>query len=638
MNRKNCVRSLAALGILALVAAPLLSGLGVRAHQDPPGPPSIDDQVNITEMIAKTDQDDGPNGESEYCLRVSWTHTEAHPIVSGEWFNCQNINWDDPNPANNNTPFDEGSAPRLPLIGSNGYMANQVLGPRHHECVSSAYWKIDAYLYESDDSDAGEIIAEIGQAVQELSGLAPPGLQARVVLAGRAVERIGRILDRVFANMTDNLGHLLLDWDPGSGDPSGTVQKTGSLAHFNGRAEKNVQKISDIDCLAASTFVGVQPSTFGQDPDHWFGRAVAYAAPRWNALRGAAGRIDNVRGESTGAPNEALRTDLRDLAGSIARTVADNEVVEGEANPGRVPASTIAEAKTLLAQGDALLETGVGLGRTSDLIKAITSYQQAFEMVTPLLHPEFALLAKPTGPLGSPDAVPVTQSLGPTRLSWESAQSVRQFHVQATPLSNDGPGIDLIISDAALVKGNEYTIQPPVFGQGNYVVLPGAYYSWQVRHSTAETAIGPADSSWGPWSELQWFRTPAATSETIQLQQPIRDSTVADLTPTVRWTDSNRQVFYYEVLLSKDPNFCIGSNSSALGVTLTCEPSTAVFWNLIHGGESNPANSWTIPEQFRLEPGIYYTTVRPRLQATPKGDAEMGVPWIPVTTFRVVSP
>ncbi|MCX6020680.1 MAG: hypothetical protein NTZ05_02915, partial [Chloroflexi bacterium] len=79
--------------------------------------------------------------------------------------------------------------------------------------------------------------------------------------------------------------------------------------------------------------------------------------------------------------------------------------------------------------------------------------------------------------------------------------------------------------------------------------------------------------------------------------------------------------FYYEVQLSQDSSFNVDPATA----------TAAVYWNLIHGGQTDPLDSWTSPE---LERGqTYFWRVRQRLQATALGLAEPGVAWSAVQTF-----
>ena len=167
-----------------------------------------------------------------------------------------------------------------------------------------------------------------------------------------------------------------------------------------------------------------------------------------------------------------------------------------------------------------------------------------------------------------------------TTLSWNNPAGTTQVQIQVSPLSNDGPGVNLIIGSAI----TSYDVPAPVFGTGPYVMLPGATYTWRLRVTGAVTAIGETDSSWGPWSDPRTFTTALPNSGTIQLVDPINGKATTDTTPTVMWKDGNPAMFYYEVQMSSDKNF---------GEAGAVAP---VFWNLIHGGVSNPENSWTVPD------------------------------------------
>ena len=51
---------------------------------------------------------------------------------------------------------------------------------------------------------------------------------------------------------------------------------------------------------------------------------------------------------------------------------------------------------------------------------------------------------------------------------------------------------------------------------------------------------------------------------------------MASLTPKLQWDNANTAVFYYEVQVSKDPEF---------------GPNAFLYWELVHGGASTPLNS-----------------------------------------------
>ncbi|MBI4498243.1 MAG: hypothetical protein HY689_10125 [Chloroflexi bacterium] len=216
-------------------------------------------------------------------------------------------------------------------------------------------------------------------------------------------------------------------------------------------------------------------------------------------------------------------------------------------------------------------------------------------------------------------------NVGPITFSFNLPSGSSQYQIQVLPLNMDGPGINLIIGDPAIVASGSFTAQPPVLGQGNYVLLPGATYTWRVRATSRTGAITETDSSWGPWSSIKTFKTPKPTSASVSLNAVGTGNATTDTTPTLSWKDSNVNSFYYEVQLSGDPNFNL-------------DPKTAtsfVYWNLVHGGETNPLNSWTVPDSAALAKGKYYWRVRPRVQATPLGPDEPGVAWTAAGSFTV---
>ncbi len=197
-----------------------------------------------------------------------------------------------------------------------------------------------------------------------------------------------------------------------------------------------------------------------------------------------------------------------------------------------------------------------------------------------------------------------------TTLSWGLLPGVTQYQLQVVPSNNDGPAIDVIRN----IEGS-YTLRSPVLGSGNYLLLPGMTYTWRVRMTYAITAVGDTNTQWGPWSATQSFKTPAASIAGISLVEPAAGAQAPSRTPTLRWVNSDSSIFYYEIQVSKDPNF--GSNAF-------------LYWELRHGGLTSPLNSYTVPAAFPLEPGInYYWRVRPRVQ----GD---GVPlsWSPAQSFH----
>jgi len=199
-------------------------------------------------------------------------------------------------------------------------------------------------------------------------------------------------------------------------------------------------------------------------------------------------------------------------------------------------------------------------------------------------------------------------------LKWASVPGAKWFHVQVVPFNQDGPAIDLMVGDPALVGAAQYRVQSPAFGapEPNYVLLPGMTYLWRVRVSPAAEQPGEAD--WSAWS-TSWFKTPGATAAGITLKSPAAGTMVANRRPTLEWTNTDTAVFYYEVQVSKDSGF--GSASF-------------LYSELVHGGVGTPRNSYAIPPAFPLEANTtYFWRVRPRLQ----GDAVTAA-WPPAASFK----
>ena len=199
-----------------------------------------------------------------------------------------------------------------------------------------------------------------------------------------------------------------------------------------------------------------------------------------------------------------------------------------------------------------------------------------------------------------------------TTLEWRLPLGATQLQVQVVPANNDGPAINLIRN-----AERNFELQPPVLGEGNYVLLPGMTYSWRVR-STANSAFAPEDDpSWGPWSDWDTFRTPAPSSAGISAVAPTDGSTLAASPQLLQWANTATDVFYYELQVSPDPTF----------ETDPAKATASVWSNLVHGGVAAPLNSWTTPP---LQPGVaYYWRVRPRVQ----GDGTP-VEWSTTWSFR----
>ena len=197
-------------------------------------------------------------------------------------------------------------------------------------------------------------------------------------------------------------------------------------------------------------------------------------------------------------------------------------------------------------------------------------------------------------------------------LLWQNPPGTTQVQVQVAPFANDGPGVDLHIGSATESMG----VPPPPQWYG---LLPGMTYTWRVRASNAATFVPVEDPSWGAWSEAT-FRTPAASSDTITPVEPLNAASVSGFTPSLTWANNQKEVFYYELQLSKDPTF-------------NTDPATAtapIYSALLHGGVTTPGNSYKVPANAPLQQGtLYYWRVRPRVQ----GDGTP-VAWSKTFTFN----
>ena len=200
------------------------------------------------------------------------------------------------------------------------------------------------------------------------------------------------------------------------------------------------------------------------------------------------------------------------------------------------------------------------------------------------------------------------------RWSYPAGSPTKQVQLQVAPFNNDGAAIDLIL-DAATVNSFNIPAPPDWFG-----MLPDITYTWKMRGSEATTPIDATSPSWGPWTEPGFtFRTPKVLTTDVFPLTPA-NGTSSNTTPTLVWKSVNEALFYYEVQVSTDDNF-------------DTNPATAkasVYWNLVHGGVTNPPNSYAVPASSPLISGkTYYWRVRPRVQ----GD---GTPmqWSNVFQFR----
>lgn len=140
----------------------------------------------------------------------------------------------------------------------------------------------------------------------------------------------------------------------------------------------------------------------------------------------------------------------------------------------------------------------------------------------------------------------------------------------------------------------------PAIGLGNYLMLPDMGYTWRVRETTARVPLSEQDVGWGPWSPGHSFRTATRSSSRITPVSPADADPIQATSLSLQWDNADRDVFYYEIQVSADSGF--GEEG----------PLAPVWHNLVHGGVTNPVNSWRTPDM--QSSTTYYWRVRPRVQ------------------------
>ena len=195
----------------------------------------------------------------------------------------------------------------------------------------------------------------------------------------------------------------------------------------------------------------------------------------------------------------------------------------------------------------------------------------------------------------------------------------------------DGPGYHNILCGDGF-KSINFT--RPEMGKGGYFLLPGMSYNWEYRVSTSPTFLNGVDNPGWRWNEFTnpytgesyikptdkgQLLVPARYSDKISLVSPRPGETVGPKS-LIQWTNGDTDVFYYEVQASRDPKF----------ETDPTKAIASVYWNLVHGGETKPNNSWQVPAGFELEEGVNWVRIRPRIQ----GDGTP-VDWSQPQSFNV---
>lgn len=235
-------------------------------------------------------------------------------------------------------------------------------------------------------------------------------------------------------------------------------------------------------------------------------------------------------------------------------------------------------------------------------------------VASPTPQPTAAPCVTPTSAAGAPvllaPANCAVLSGFQTSLTWTNPAGATQFELRILPFGSDGPGAD-VIGNVQGTGGSFNVLAPPAW----YFLLPDMAYTWTVRTNNLDVFIGPDDPRWGPWSPAFTFRTPKVSPETVRAVAP-QDGAAADsLTPVLQWSDGNPASWYYEIQVSADPDF---------------GPNGFLYWELRHGGVTQPPNSYAIPSAYPLLSGqVYYWRVRTRVQ----GDGT-ALAWPPASSFR----
>ncbi len=196
----------------------------------------------------------------------------------------------------------------------------------------------------------------------------------------------------------------------------------------------------------------------------------------------------------------------------------------------------------------------------------------------------------------------------------QSPADTTQLYAELRPYNNDGAGVfDYAGTSLAIQAWRDAGRRIPAPPQW-YGLLPDMTYTWKVRVSNLAVPLAANDPRWEQTEAWPGIFLPNSPAE-IKVKTPKRFSdgiglvTLAggqetnNLNPTLVWNNRNSDVFYYEVQVSKDPNF-------------SQEPGAPfLYWELRHGGVTNPKNSYTIPPASSLEKNTgYFWRVRPRIQ------------------------
>ncbi|MBI2887113.1 MAG: hypothetical protein HYY02_07880 [Chloroflexi bacterium] len=214
--------------------------------------------------------------------------------------------------------------------------------------------------------------------------------------------------------------------------------------------------------------------------------------------------------------------------------------------------------------------------------------------------------------LVSPRNGTLSSTIAPT-LSWVPPAGSTHYEMVITPAGNEAASVRFVntISSTYPIPG------PPTW----YGMLPDTLYYWRVRVNNASSPVPGDHPSWGPWTDAWAFRTPMPATDIISAVTPKNGEAVAGPTPTLAWENASSHIFYYEIQISRDPDFTVDPQRA----------TSALYWETVHGGLTTPRNSYTVRSKYPLQRGqVYYWRVRPAvaLPSRPMG-------WSPTWSFRV---
>ena len=382
-------------------ALALLVAAGAPSHEDAGGPERLDDSVKLTSLNALSDQDDGVDGQSEYCIRISFEHPDH--LDAAESVHCPTgVNWDDPSTAGGATWETVGS---LPLVGTGGYAGAVWEGPSHtKECRTTAPWTVTVKLTESNTVGIGDVLTAIGKALQQAGVAGPAG--AKAVLIGKAAELASVVLKELFETLED-LGQTDLKWESGEGDPGGVVTKGPETSrHFDVTGAKTVTRVTP-DC---SPPVTTPPPTTGEtstnpyvEPprrpravaaqvacavpaDHVLCPSRSGARAAWRDLRRAALLTRKLKPETPSARGETARVRRRlvTLIGTLAREAARREMAEARA--AQPPIRVSARMRRTFARAERARLRAARGGKHGPLVRAIGGYRTVFDRLVVRVH------------------------------------------------------------------------------------------------------------------------------------------------------------------------------------------------------------------------------------------------------------